>query len=126
MSDLKKIKELIARKKKPEFYRNQWWKFWKFENKLKWKKPKGIDNPMRLKLKGYPPVVSVGYRTPKIIRGLHPSGRRPVVIHNIAELEGLNPEEVIVYVSGKVGLRKREAIVRAALERGFVIANARR
>ncbi len=126
MSDLKKIRELIARKKKPEFYRNQWWKFWKFENKLKWKKPKGNDNPMRLKLKGYPPVVSVGYRTSKIIRGLHPSGRRPVVVHNVAELEGLNPEEVIVYVSGKVGLRKREAIVRAALEKGFVVANARR
>lgn len=126
MSDLKKIKKLITRKKKPEFYRNQWWKFWKFENKLKWKKPKGNDNPMRLKLKGYPPVVSVGYRTPKIIRGLHPSGRRPVVIHNVAELEGLNPEEVIVYVSGKVGLRKREAIVKAALEKGFVVANVRR
>ena len=126
MSDLKKIKELIARKKKPEFYRNQWWKFWKFENKLKWKKPKGIDNPMRLKLKGYPPVVSVGYRTPKVIRGLHPSGRRPVVVHNVAELEGLKPEEVIVYISGKVGLRKKEAILKAALERGFIVANAGR
>lgn len=126
MTDLKRIKELIARKRKLEFYRNQWWKFWKFENKLRWKKPKGIDNPMRLKLKGYPPVVSVGYRTPKLIRGLHPSGRRPVIVHNVAELNGLDPEEVIVYVSSRVGLRKREAIVRAALGKGFLVANAGR
>ena len=121
---LRKIKELIRRKDKPEFLRHLWWKFPKFQNKLKWKRPRGKDNPMRLKLKGYPPVASVGYRTPKVIRGLHPTGLKPVVISNVKELEELNPAEVIVYVSSTVSLKKRVEIIAKAKQLGFRVANA--
>ncbi len=120
-----KIIRMIRSKKKPEFLRHLWWKFPKFKNDLKWRRPKGIDNPVRIKEKGYPPIVSVGYRTPKYIRGLHPSGLKPVVIHNIRELEGLNPSEVIIYVGSTVGIRKRAEIIRKAEELGFLVANAR-
>jgi len=120
-----KIIRMIRSKKEPEFLRHLWWKFPKFKNDLKWRRPKGIDNPVRIKEKGYPPIVSVGYRTPKYIRGLHPSGLKPVVIHNIRELEGLNPSEVIIYVGSTVGIRKRAEIIRKAEELGFLVANAR-
>jgi len=118
-----RIIRLIRLKKKPEFLRHLWWKFKKFQNNLKWKKPRGKDNPMRLKLKGYPPVVSVGYRTPKIIRGLHPTGLKPVVIHNIKELENLDPTKVIVYVASTISLKKRVEIIAKARELGFKVAN---
>ncbi len=124
-SDLATIRRLIRKKRKIRFLRNKWWKFWKFVNNPKWRKPKGEDNPMRLKKKGHPPSVTVGYRTPKIIRGLHPSGLRPVVIHNARELEGLNPAEVIVYIGRTVGRRKREELINKARELGFVVANGR-
>ena len=120
-----KIIRMIRSKKEPEFLRHLWWKFPKFKNDLKWRRPKGIDNPVRIKEKGYPPIVSVGYRTPKYIRGLHPSGLKPVVIHNIRELEGLNPSEVIIYIGSTVGIRKRAEIIRKAEELGFLVANAR-
>ena len=120
-----RIIRMIRSKKKPEFLRHLWWKFPKFKNDLKWRRPKGIDNPVRIKEKGYPPIVSVGYRTPKYIRGLHPSGLKPVVIHNIRELEGLNPSEVIIYIGSTVGIRKRAEIIRKAEELGFLVANAR-
>ena len=120
---LRKIKELIRRKDKPEFLRHLWWKFPKFQNKLKWKRPRGKDNPMRLKLKGYPPLAGVGYRTPKIIRGLHPSGLKPVV-NNPKELDGLDPSEVIVYIGSGVSLKKRAEILAKARELGIKVANA--
>ncbi|MCD6323590.1 MAG: 50S ribosomal protein L32e [Desulfurococcales archaeon] len=125
-ADLAKIKELIRRKSRIRFYRNKWWKFPKFRNDPKWKKPKGNDNPMRLKLKGHPPVVSAGYRTPKIIRGLHPSGLKPVVVHSIKELSELNPAEHILYISSRVGGRKRAEIINKALDLGFKVANGGR
>jgi len=108
---------------RPEFLRNLWWKFAKFQNKLRWRRPRGKDNPMRLKLKGYPPVASIGYRTPKIIRGLHPSGKAPVVISSPLELDRLDPAKHAVYISSKVGLRKRMELIALARSRGFYVIN---
>ncbi len=117
------VRKLIQNRERIKFFRNKWWKFPKFRNNPRWRKPKGNDNPMRLKLKGQPPIVSVGYRTPKIVRGLHPSGLRPAVVHSIRDLEVLNPAEVIIYVGGSVGLRKRREIIIKARELGFTVVN---
>jgi len=123
--DLEKLLELrkLLKSKKPEFLRHLWWKKPKFKNDPKWRKPKGIDNKMRLKLKGYPPVVEVGYRGPREVRGYHPSGKIPVVIHNANELNGLEPNKHIIYIASDVGLKKRIELIRIALEKGFEVAN---
>jgi len=115
--------KLVFKRKKPEFLRHLWWKFPKFQNDLKWKRPRGKDNKMRLKLKGYPPVVSVGYRSPSIIRGLHPSGLEPVVIANARDLERLDPSKHIVYIARSVSLRKHAELVKLAVQKGFRVAN---
>jgi large subunit ribosomal protein L32e len=125
IEDLEKLLELRKKlkSKKPEFLRHLWWKKPKFKNDPKWRKPKGTDNKMRLKKKGYPPLVEIGYRGPKLVRGLHPSGKKPVVIHNPKELEKLDPETHIIYIGGDVGLRKRIEIMKIAYEKGFKVAN---
>jgi len=109
--------------KKPEFLRTLWWKFPKFKNDPKWRKPKGLDNKMRLRLKGYPPIVEVGYRGPAAVRGLHPTGLEPVLVHNEKELEGLDPTKHIVIIASSVGLRKRLKILEKARQLGLRVAN---
>ncbi len=108
-------------RRRPKFLRHLWWKFGKFDEV--WRKPKGNDNKMRLKLKGYPPVVSVGYRGPKEVRGLHPTGLEPVIVRSEKDLEGLDPEKHIVYIAHGVGLRKRLAILAKAQELKLRVAN---
>lgn len=108
---------------RPEFLRYLWWKKPKFSNDLKWRKPKGVDNKARLQLKGYPPLVKVGYRGPSEARGLHPQGLRPVTVNNPSELLELDPAKYIVYISGRVGLKKAVEIYKLAVERGFKVAN---
>ncbi|MCE4628020.1 MAG: 50S ribosomal protein L32e [Desulfurococcales archaeon] len=116
-------RKLAKRRNKPEFRRYLSWRFWKFERREYWRKPKGNDSKMRLQIKGYPPIVKVGYGTEASLRHLHPSGLKPVIVHNAKELEGLDPKEHIVVIAGSVGLRKRLQIVEAARAKGFRIAN---
>lgn len=122
---LDKLLELRRKLKstKPEFLRYLWWKKLMFKNDLKWRKPKGVDNKARLKIKGYPPLVEVGYRAPRAVRGLHPTGLKPVVIHSLSELEKLDPLKHIIYVASTTGLRNKLKIVEEAEKRGFKVAN---
>ena len=68
---LKKAVSLKIRTKKPGFERQESWRYKRL--KPNWRRPKGIDNKMRRKIKGWPATVNVGYRGPKVVRGLHPS-----------------------------------------------------
>ena len=65
----------------------------------------------------------IGYRTPKKVRGFHPSGKKDVVIYNVNELESYNPEEYIIRISGKLGLLKKLDVYEKAEELGFKVIN---
>jgi len=124
--DEKEFKRLLKLRRimnirRPRFLRTLWWKFDKFDEV--WRKPRGLDNKMRLKLKGYPPVVSVGYRGPKLVRGLHPTGKEIVIVHNVKELSKVDKEKHIVYIASTVGKKKRLEIMKKAEELGIKIAN---
>ena len=58
-----------VKKKKPKFLRRTWSRYSKLGKQRKkkqiWKAPKGRDNKMREKRKGYPAVVSIGYKKPQ-------------------------------------------------------------
>lgn len=88
-----------------------------------WRKPKGTDSKMRIEKKGKPPLVKVGYRKPKSERGVHPSGYREVLVHNLSELKDVDPESQAVRVSSNVGGRKKKQILREAEELGIKVLN---
>ncbi|ASJ09919.1 50S ribosomal protein L32 [Thermococcus sp. P6] len=111
--------------KKPKFLRQEWWRYPKFRNNPKWRRPKGIDSKMRLKKKGKPRSPSIGWSSPRLVRGLHPSGYEEVLIHNVRELESVDPTRQAVRIAGSVGARKREAILARAKELGVRVLNAR-
>lgn len=115
-----KLRKLI-KDSKPEFVRQESWRYKRI--KESWRKPKGIDNKMRKRVKGWPKIVSIGYGGPAIARGLHPSGLREVLIHNVKELEGLNPETDGIRIASSVGSKKRAQIIQRAKELGIRVFN---
>lgn len=116
---------LRARKKvsatRPKFVRQESWRYIRLAEN--WRKPKGVDNKMRKQVSGVPPLVKVGYRGPKIARGLHPSGYRDRLIHNIRDLEKLDPKIDAARIGHSVGRRKRIVIVSRANALGVKVLN---
>ena len=117
---LLKIRNNINRKR-PKFRRQEGFRYRRLGDS--WRKPKGKHSKMR-KHKGYrPPVVDSGYRGPKKVRGLHPSGFREILVHNPDELDNVNPDFEAVRIASRVGVRKRINIEKRAEELGIRVLN---
>jgi len=110
-----------ARNKKPAFVRAESWKYDRFS--LSWRKPRGLDNKIRRKIKGWPPGPSCGYKGPKIARGLHPSGYREVIVYNVTGLSIIDPNTQAVRIAHTVGKRKRATIIAEAKKLNLKILN---
>src|SRR4030043_1452219 len=112
-----------AKQKKPEFLRSESWRYTKLSES--WRRPRGLDHKMRRKIKGWPPMVSTGYKGPKIARGLHPSGYREVLVHNTKEIIAIDPTTQAARIAHTVGRKKRAQIIAEARAKKVVILNAK-
>jgi len=110
-----------ARIGKPQFFRQDYHK--KIRTPTSWRRPKGNLSKQRIGIKGKGDKVESGYRTPKAVRGKHPSGFEEVRVHNADDLEGVDPDTEAARIASKVGARKRERIEEVAEERGIRVLN---
>ena len=114
-------KRAVISGRRPAFKRQEWFRYSKLGDK--WRKPKGIHSKMKRRLKRRPPMVDIGYRGPKSVRNLHPSGFEEVLIYNVDGLEGIDPKKQAVRIGGTVGTKKRMAIEDRADELGIRVLN---
>ncbi len=115
-------KRRTIKKKKPIFSRQIWHRYSKL-NKGTWRKPRGVHSKMRKNLKSRPPNVSIGFGSPRAARGLHPSGFREVLVHNLKDMEGIDPDKEAIRIAHGVGMRKRIDIESKAEEKGIRVLN---
>lgn len=112
--------------KRPAFRRHEWWRYKKLGGKhAPWRLPRGIHSKVRRHFKYRPPLVSVGYRGPAEVRGLHPSGFEEVLVYNEADLAKIDKATQAARVGGTVGGRKAKLIEAAADKAGIRVLNRR-
>lgn len=87
-----------------------------------WRKPKGTDSKLRKEIKGVGKIPKPGYKRKKGKRGLHPSGYKEVLIHNVKDLKRVGEKEA-VRIASKVGLKKKIQIVKKAIELDLKVLN---
>lgn len=123
MNQDKRLMELRKKisKKRPSFRRVESWRYKRVKDS--WRKARGIDSKTREKRKSGVKMPSVGYRGPKKVRGLHPSGYEEVRIITIKDLKNLNKNRHALKISGKLGAMKRIKLTDYCQKRGFKILN---
>ncbi|MDH5019540.1 50S ribosomal protein L32e [Halobacterium rubrum] len=123
--DLSDEEERLLQKRrrvgKPQFNRQDYHK--KKRTPTSWRRPRGQLSKQRRSIKGKGDTVEAGFRTPKAVRGKHPSGFEEVRVHNTDDLEGVDPDTEAARIASKVGARKRERIEEQAEEQGIRVLN---
>ena len=87
---------------------------------IKYRKARGRDNKVRLKIKGHLRNVDIGFRGEKNKRGLI-NGKTPVLIYNLNDLNNLKEKEIGVV--GRIGSRKRIEIANYCIKHNLKLLN---
>lgn len=106
---------------KRKFLRRIWNRYPKLGKRRKkkqaWRKPKGRDNKMREKRKGYPAVVKIGYKRKE-------KRKVPFIVRNINDLDKIkksSKKETVIL--GNIGKKKKIEIIKKAKKEGILIQN---
>ena len=107
-----------------KFLRRTWNRYSKLGKRRKkkqvWRRPTGRDNSMREKRKGYPVVVSIGYRSKKELRAKL-KNKISVKVYNVKDLEKIKENEIAMV--GNIGKKKKIEIAKKAKEMKIEIYN---
>jgi len=121
-----RLKQLLALRSaknaaRPKFRRQEWFRYRMFGDE--WRKPQGGQSKLRRHFGYRWNLPSIGYRGPRAVRGLHPSGFQEMLVHNERQLEGLDATKQAVRIAHGVGTRKREIIEKACDDKGLRVLN---
>ena len=107
----------IVKKRTKRFKRHQTDMFLRIRDD-KWRKPKGIDNPVRRRFKGCRLMPSIGYGSANKTKHMLPNGFLKFRVNNVRDLELLlmHNRKYAAEISHNVSGRNRKVIVERAAQ----------
>lgn len=117
------VQKAIVKKRTAKFTRHQCEQFKTIGTS--WRKPRGIDSPVRRRYKGQKAMPNKGYGSDRATRHVHPSGFKHFTIYNVQDLYMLlmQNRKYAGVIAHTVGAKSRKAIVRKAHELDVRLSN---
>ena len=109
--------------RRPIFGRTAANRYWRIGRWGSWRRPRGLQSKQRRHYGYRTQIVSIGYRGPAAVRGLVPSGFRPVIVHTPAEIERIDAQTEAAIIGRTVGTRRRLTLEETARKLGVHILN---
>jgi large subunit ribosomal protein L32e len=108
---------------RPRFVRQASHRYWRIGRDGAWRRPRGLQSKQRRHYGYRPTVVSIGFRSPRAVRGRTSTGFRPVLVHNPTEIGRLDPAHDAAIIARTIGTRQRLVLEEAARKRGIHVLN---
>lgn len=108
------------KRRKPTFLKKDHYKTKSLAKR--WRRPRGVDNKQRLRKRAHAKRPGTGFKSPLLVRGLHKSGLKPVLVSNLKQLDKITKAEGII-VSAKIGDKKRSMLLSEIKKRGLILLN---
>lgn len=110
-------------RRRPLFGRQARYRYFRIGRDMSWRAPRGLQSKQRRHYGYRPKVVRIGYGSPARVRGLVPSGFRPVIVNTTRDLEQLNAKLEAAIIARTVGTRRRLVLEEAARKLGIRVLN---
>jgi len=109
--------------RRPVFGRQAANRYYRIGRDGAWRRPRGLQSKQRRHYGYRARIVRIGYRSPADVRGLVPSGFRPVLVRTSSELEGLDAKVQAAVIARTVGTRRRLVLEEEARKLGIRVLN---
>jgi large subunit ribosomal protein L32e len=109
--------------RRPIFGRQARYRYFRIGRDSVWRRPRGLQSKQRRHYGYRPKVVRIGYRSPAAVRGLVPSGFRPILVHTADDLEGIDARTQAAVIARTVGTRRRIVLEEEARKLGIRVLN---
>ena len=110
-------------RQRPIFGRQAANRYWRIGRDGTWRRPRGLQSKQRRHYGYRTQIVSIGYRSPAAVRGLVPSGFRPVLVQTLEDLERIDARTEAVVIARVVGTRRRLTLEETARKLGVHVLN---
>ena len=119
------IRRAIVKKRSKKFTRHQCELFKTIGTS--WRKPRGIDSPVRRRYKGQKAMPNKGYGSDRSTKYVHPDGFKHFIIYTAQDLHMLlmQNKKYAGVIATTVGAKARKAIVRKAGELDVRLVNGK-
>jgi large subunit ribosomal protein L32e len=110
-------------RRRPIFGRQAENRYYRIGRDDAWRRPRGLQSKQRRHYGYRAKIVRVGYRSPAKVRGLVPSGFKPVLVRTSRDLNGIDGDHEAAVIARTVGTRRRLVLEEEARKLGIRVLN---
>jgi len=110
-------------RRRPLFGRQARYRYYRIGRDMAWRRPRGLQSKQRRHYGYRPRIVRIGYRSPAAVRGLVPSGFRPVLVRTDRDLKTIDAKLEAAIIARTVGTRRRLVLEEVARKLGIRVLN---